>query len=190
MSWAGLRSGADHGAIRFSRNPRARLAREAGRRCARGRWCGGRAIERILVPPDGTAGSAAALEEIVQLASDAAVEIIVAHVHQERALPAFSDHLAHEVRAWSEESIARNCPSALDATARAARRRAARACARHLAASRGPSRSNVIAASGVRAARASPDRLSASLPKRHADIVTRTLPCCSSSENPVLPDAL
>ena len=116
MSWAGLRSGADHGAIRFSRNPRARLAREAGRRCARGRWCGGRAIERILVPPDGTAGSAAALEEIVQLACDTAVEIIVAHVHQERALPAFSDHLAHEVRAWSEEFIARNCPTALDAT--------------------------------------------------------------------------
>jgi hypothetical protein len=37
-------------------------------------------------------------------------------VHQERALPAFSDHLAHEVRAWSEEFIARNCPTALDAT--------------------------------------------------------------------------
>jgi nucleotide-binding universal stress UspA family protein len=76
----------------------------------------GRPIERVLVPLDGTAGSAAALEEIVQLACDAAVEIVVAHVYDERALPAFSDHLAHEVRAWSEEFIARNCPAALDAT--------------------------------------------------------------------------
>jgi nucleotide-binding universal stress UspA family protein len=77
---------------------------------------GGRPIVRILVPLDGTAESAAALEEIVQLACDAAVEIVVAHVHEERALPAFSNHLAHEVRAWSDEFIARNCPAALDAT--------------------------------------------------------------------------
>jgi nucleotide-binding universal stress UspA family protein len=76
-----------------------------------------RPIARILVPLDGTAGSAAALEEIIQVASDAAVEIIVAHVHTTSgALPAFSDHLAHEVRAWSEEFIARNCPAATDAT--------------------------------------------------------------------------
>jgi hypothetical protein len=73
-------------------------------------------ISRILVPLDGTAGSAAALDELVRLAADATVEIVVAHVHEKRALPAFSDHLAHEVRAWSEEFLARNCPSAPDAT--------------------------------------------------------------------------
>jgi nucleotide-binding universal stress UspA family protein len=72
-------------------------------------------IERILVPLDGTASSAAALEEIVALAFDAAVEIVVAHVHQAHALPAFSNHLAHEVRAWSDEFIARNCPGAPNA---------------------------------------------------------------------------
>jgi hypothetical protein len=77
---------------------------------------GGRPIARILVPLDETAGSAAALDEFVRLACDAAIEIVVAHVHDERALPAFSDHLPHEVRAWSEEFIARNCPAALDAT--------------------------------------------------------------------------
>ena len=52
----------------------------------------------------------------MRLAADATVEIVVAHVHEERTLPAFSDHLAHEVRAWSEEFLARNCPSAPDAT--------------------------------------------------------------------------
>lgn len=75
-----------------------------------------RPIARILVPLDGTAGSALALEEIIQVASGAAVEIVVAHVHTSGALPAFSDHLAHEVRAWSEEFIARNCPAAAEAT--------------------------------------------------------------------------
>jgi len=29
---------------------------------------------------------------------------------------AFSDQIVHEVRAWSDEFIARNCPGALDAT--------------------------------------------------------------------------
>jgi hypothetical protein len=72
-------------------------------------------ISRILVPLDGTACSAAALDGLVRLAADATVEIVVAHVHEERALPAFSDHLAHEVRAWSEEFLARNCASAPDA---------------------------------------------------------------------------
>ncbi|HZL55187.1 MAG TPA: universal stress protein [Solirubrobacteraceae bacterium] len=73
-------------------------------------------ISRILVPLDGTAGSAAALDKLVRLAADATVEIVVAHIHEARALPAFSDHLAHEVRAWSEEFLARNCPSAPNAT--------------------------------------------------------------------------
>jgi nucleotide-binding universal stress UspA family protein len=72
-------------------------------------------IESVLVPLDGTAPSAAALQEIVELASNAELQIVVAHVYQERSLPAFSDHLPHEVRAWSEEFIARHCPAALDA---------------------------------------------------------------------------
>ncbi|MGA2453156.1 MAG: universal stress protein [Solirubrobacteraceae bacterium] len=73
-------------------------------------------IRSMLVPLDGTAASAAALQEIVALASDAEVQIVVAHVHQERSLPAFSDQLAHEVRAWSDEFIARHCPSASQVT--------------------------------------------------------------------------
>ncbi len=70
------------------------------------------AIESVLVPLDGTPASAVALQEIVALASNAELQIVAAHVHQGRSLPAFSDHLPHEVRAWSEEFIARYCPSA------------------------------------------------------------------------------
>jgi nucleotide-binding universal stress UspA family protein len=73
-----------------------------------------RPIQSVLVPLDGTALSATALQEIVELASNAELQIVVAHVQQERSLPAFSDHLPHEVRAWSEEFIARYCPSATD----------------------------------------------------------------------------
>jgi nucleotide-binding universal stress UspA family protein len=74
-----------------------------------------RAIESVLVPLDGTPASAAALSEIVELAHNAALRIVVAHVQSAKSLPAFSDHLPHEVRAWSEEFIARYCPGAADA---------------------------------------------------------------------------
>ena len=57
----------------------------------------------------------AALQEIMELASAAELEIVVAHVYEQRSLPAFSDHLPHEVRAWREEFIARHCPAAVDA---------------------------------------------------------------------------
>jgi hypothetical protein len=76
----------------------------------------GHAITRILVPLDGTTENAAALDGLVRLAHDATVEIVVAHVYDARALPAFSDQIVHEVRAWSEEFIARNCPGAPEAT--------------------------------------------------------------------------
>lgn len=75
-----------------------------------------RGIESVLVALDGTAGSAAAIGEIVGLAERAGLQIVVAHVHTPEALPAFSDHLSHEVRAWREEFIARYCPAATDAT--------------------------------------------------------------------------
>jgi len=74
------------------------------------------AIESVLVPLDGTAASTTALQEVVELAHDSALQIVVAHVRGPHALPAFSDQLAHEVRAWREEFIARHCPGAIDAT--------------------------------------------------------------------------
>ncbi len=73
------------------------------------------AIRSVLVPLDGTASSAAALEEIVAVALAADLEIVVAHVQWQRSLPAFSDHLPHETQVWSEEFIARHCPAAHDA---------------------------------------------------------------------------
>ncbi len=76
----------------------------------------GRGIQTVLVPLNGTALSAEALREVVELAARAQLRVVVAHVYLERSLPAFSDHLPHEVRAWTDEFIARHCPSAVDAT--------------------------------------------------------------------------
>ncbi len=75
-----------------------------------------RAIESVLVPLDGTPASAAALAETIELAHNAALRVVVAHVHPANTIPAFSNHLPHEVRAWSEEFIARQCPAAAEAT--------------------------------------------------------------------------
>ncbi len=76
----------------------------------------GRRIERLLVPLDGTAASAAALRETVELARNANAAITVVHVQQRHLTPPFTDHLPYEVDAWSREFIARYCPSATDAT--------------------------------------------------------------------------
>ncbi|MFI4985498.1 MAG: universal stress protein [Solirubrobacterales bacterium] len=76
----------------------------------------GRRIERLLVPLDGTTASAAALHETVRFARNADAEITVAHVQRRHSAPPFENHLPHEVDAWSEEFIARYCPSATDAT--------------------------------------------------------------------------
>ncbi len=72
-------------------------------------------IQRVLVPLDGSTQGAAAVLGLMQLAANAKLEVVLAHVYDERSLPAFSDQLPHEVRAWREEFIARHCPPALDA---------------------------------------------------------------------------
>lgn len=72
-------------------------------------------IARVLVPLDGTPASAAALSEIVEMAAEAEVEIVLVHVLDAANLPAFGDQLAHEVRVWSDAFISRNAPSARNA---------------------------------------------------------------------------
>jgi nucleotide-binding universal stress UspA family protein len=71
-------------------------------------------IRRVLVPLDGSTQGGAAVQALMQLAANAKLEVVLAHVYDERSLPAFSDQLPHEVRAWREEFIARHCPPALD----------------------------------------------------------------------------
>jgi [protein-PII] uridylyltransferase len=64
-------------------------------------------LRRMLVPLDRALISATALESILHSAASAHVEVVVAHIQQEETLPAFGDHLAHEVKAWTEAFVAR-----------------------------------------------------------------------------------
>jgi nucleotide-binding universal stress UspA family protein len=67
-------------------------------------------LDRVLVPLEGTPATSLAPRALIELGTDANVEIIVLHVHSERTLPAFTDQPQHEAAAWREEFVARYCP--------------------------------------------------------------------------------
>jgi hypothetical protein len=67
-------------------------------------------LRRMLVPLDRDLISATAVGSVLHGAASADVEVVVAHIQEEETLPAFGDHLAHEVQAWSEEFVARRLP--------------------------------------------------------------------------------
>ncbi len=64
-------------------------------------------LHRMLMPLDRAPVSATALAGILHSAASAGVEVVVAHIQEQETLPAFGDHLAHEVKAWTEEFVAR-----------------------------------------------------------------------------------
>jgi nucleotide-binding universal stress UspA family protein len=69
------------------------------------------ALTRVLVPLDGTTETAEALRSTVELVSGSQAEVVILHVREHDVLPLFSEQPQHELRAWAEEFLARNCPS-------------------------------------------------------------------------------
>lgn len=67
-------------------------------------------LRRILVPLEGTASTSLAPRSIVELARDTKLDVIALHVHDENAIPAFTDQPQHEHDAWAREFLARYCP--------------------------------------------------------------------------------
>jgi nucleotide-binding universal stress UspA family protein len=67
-------------------------------------------LRRVLVPLEGTLSTSLAPKALIELAQDANVEIVVLHVHDAATLPAFTDQLQHQARAWGDEFVARYCP--------------------------------------------------------------------------------
>lgn len=67
-------------------------------------------LERILVPLDGSKQTADALRETIELAGNAAVEVVVLHALHGASLPPFSDQPQHEPEAWRHEFLARYAP--------------------------------------------------------------------------------
>jgi nucleotide-binding universal stress UspA family protein len=67
-------------------------------------------LRRILVPLEGTISTSLAPCRLIQLASDAELEVVALHVHDEASIPAFTDQPQHEAGAWAEEFLARYVP--------------------------------------------------------------------------------
>ena len=68
------------------------------------------ALQRVLVPLEGTAATSLAPKGIIELAHDAELDVVVLHVHDAGSLPAFTDQPQHQARAWADEFVARYCP--------------------------------------------------------------------------------
>jgi nucleotide-binding universal stress UspA family protein len=68
------------------------------------------ALQRVLVPLEGTTATSLAPKGIIELAHDANLDIVVLHVHDAATLPSFTDQPQHQARAWSDEFVARYCP--------------------------------------------------------------------------------
>jgi len=72
------------------------------------------ALERVLVPLEGTISTSIAPKAIIELAQDAHLDVVALHVHDFESLPAFTDQLQHQAEAWGKEFLARYCPWGLD----------------------------------------------------------------------------
>ena len=66
-------------------------------------------LSRALIPLDGTAESAAAVAETVELLSRAGVDLLVLHVFDAETVPRFWDHPGHADEVWQNEFLARYC---------------------------------------------------------------------------------
>jgi nucleotide-binding universal stress UspA family protein len=66
-------------------------------------------LERLLVPLDGTSGTARALEGVIEIACRHNLDVVAMHVRDEASLPPFSDQPHHEADAWEREFMARFC---------------------------------------------------------------------------------
>ena len=65
-------------------------------------------LHTAVVAMKGTPGKARALQRIVEISSQAGLEIVVVHVHDEDSVPSFSDQVQHESEAYANEFFARH----------------------------------------------------------------------------------
>ena len=70
-------------------------------------------IRTVLLPLEGTRETSLAPARVLELAHDAAVDVLILHVLDETSLPLFTDQPQHETEAWTTEFLARYCPHGL-----------------------------------------------------------------------------
>jgi nucleotide-binding universal stress UspA family protein len=69
-------------------------------------------LHRVLVPLDGTADTARAVEQTMGWFAGSGVEIMSLHVFDAATVPRFWDRPDHDRAAWTREFLARNAPAA------------------------------------------------------------------------------
>jgi nucleotide-binding universal stress UspA family protein len=70
-------------------------------------------IRLVLVPLEGTRSTSLAPADVLEVANDAAVDVLALHILEESNLPLFTDQPQHETDAWAKEFVARYCPRGL-----------------------------------------------------------------------------
>ncbi len=65
---------------------------------------------RVLVAMKGTPTNAIRLQQAIQLAVDADLEVVAVHVDDESTIPSFSDQVQHETDAYASEFLSRYAP--------------------------------------------------------------------------------
>jgi nucleotide-binding universal stress UspA family protein len=71
-------------------------------------------FRRVLVPLEASLSASLAPRTVLELAREAAVEVVALHVYEEDSLPPFTDQPQHEQTAWAREFLARYCPAGLE----------------------------------------------------------------------------
>jgi hypothetical protein len=66
-------------------------------------------LARVLLPLEGTAASATAVEPVAAMLGRAGVDVLVQHVFDRKTVPAFWDQGHHETDSWTREFRARWC---------------------------------------------------------------------------------
>ena len=66
-------------------------------------------LARVLLPLEGTAASATAVEPVAAMLGQAGVDVMVQHVFDRNTVPAFWDQGHHETESWTREFRARWC---------------------------------------------------------------------------------
>jgi nucleotide-binding universal stress UspA family protein len=69
-------------------------------------------LHRVLVPLDGSADTARAVEQTMRWFAGSGVEIVALHVFDAATVPRFWDRPEHDHAAWTREFLARNAPAA------------------------------------------------------------------------------
>jgi nucleotide-binding universal stress UspA family protein len=72
-----------------------------------------RRIRQVLLPLEGTRPTSLAPAAVLEVATDAAVDLLALHVLEASNLPLFTDQPQHETDAWAKEFVARYCPRGL-----------------------------------------------------------------------------